>query len=138
MYTKWAHESYSGTARAGSTDAPAATFNCTVYTSDPYWSDQGYVVGGEGAQLCSGVGYQEQYIEVAIQTYIGLGYWDTRVKVPMENWSASDFVNLDIYWECTGSGTQTYRIVTNGWAANGLYQSPAVVSGNYLRMTCKS
>lgn len=124
---------------------PAQEFICSVYASDPYIEDGettssgqelAYVMGGDGSQACSGSGWQNQKITVAIQTYIGLGFWDNRVVVPT-NWSAEPFIDESAYWDCTGSGTQTYRIVTTGWAASGDYGA-SVQSQNDMRVTCAS
>lgn len=128
----------SGKATSAAGITPAASFVCTIYASDPSVEDgttsKAYVMMGNGLQLCSGAGYANQKITVAIQTYIGLGLWDNRVVVPTA-WSSADVVSESAYWDCTGSGTQTYRIVTTGWAASGDYGA-SVQSENYLRVTC--
>jgi hypothetical protein len=142
VYTKWAHVSYSGTAggkRQGTSNRKSAvgataSWTCTVYASDPFWEDTGYVIGGEGAQFCSGAGWAPQRIRVAIETYLGLGFWEIRVR-DGTSWSYSDSSDYTVYWDCAGSGTQTYRVVVDGYAQGGNAEQ-SVQSENDPRWTC--
>lgn len=134
VYRQWNHVTYSG--NLASKQAPRASWNCTVYAGDPTWSDKGYVVSGEGAQFCSGVGWAKQRVRVALETYEGLGVWQIRVRdgTAFSNADSSDYT---VYWDCAGSGTQTYRTVVDGYAQSG-GASQSVQSENDPRLTCNS
>ena len=50
-------------------------------------------------------------------------------------WSAANLDESYPQYYCKGKGTETYRIVTTGWAQGGQY-GQSVQSLNYLRVTC--
>jgi hypothetical protein len=115
--------------------APNAEWVCTVYASDPWLENS--QIHGEGTQLCSGVGWENTAIRITIQRYAGVGIWNNRYQFtsPWEGVPDGDWIDYIVWWGCTGSGTQTYRIVTDGWAQSGFY-TQSVQSANYLRVAC--
>jgi hypothetical protein len=115
--------------------AAAPSWICTVYASDPRRAvhSSKNSVEGEGWQSCTGsqtVWYSA--IKVTIQWYAGLGIWNNKYS-----WSSGyqdeAWLERVIWYYCGGTGTHTYRIVTDGW--QGTYHQ-AVQSLNYLRTTC--
>ncbi|MCW4355654.1 hypothetical protein ONR57_20315 [Hoyosella sp. YIM 151337] len=109
-----------------------ATWVCSVYASDP--SSFANTIEGEGWQSCSGFGWQPQRINVVIQRYLGLGFWQNRANQD-SGYVWVNFVHRDLIYDCSGTGSQLYRVVTNGYAQGGAYYQP-VQSENYLRYTC--
>ncbi len=109
-------------------------FVCTVYASDAMPGNDNRTISGEGSQFCTGSGWVPQHIRVAIQWYLRFGFWSNRNRVST-NHTSHDFAHLTIGFPCTGTGTHTYRIVTDGYAANGAY-SQSVQSQDYIRVTC--
>ena len=112
--------------------AAAAAWVCSVYTSDP-WLD-GVFITGDGTQTCTGVGYAPMKVNVTIQSYGALGFWNNRTAAS-GSWTAVTMETLQPYYDCSGDGTYTYRLVSDGYAQSGLYHQ-AVQSLNYLRVTC--
>jgi hypothetical protein len=95
----------------------------------------GMSIFGEGWQQCSGSGWGPTRLRVRIQQYRGLGYWATKREVTTD-WRWLSYRYINTHWHCAaGSGLQTYRVVTTGWAVGGYY-SASVQSGNYLRVYC--
>jgi hypothetical protein len=123
-------------ARLAAPDAPDASWNCTVYASDPFWSDYGYVIGGEGSQFCSGTGWAQERVRVAVQWYLGAGLWSNRAR-DGSSFTSSDTSGWTTYYDCSGTGTHTYRIVVDGYARSG-NSSQSVQSENDARLTCES
>ncbi len=119
--------------------APAADWVCTVYASDPSKTTyQGHAsIEGEGSQFCSGSGWENTAIRITIQRYAGVGIWNNKYQwtSPWEGVPEGDWIDEFIYYYCSGSGTQTYRVVTDGWAVSGWY-TDSVQSLNYLRVSC--
>jgi hypothetical protein len=126
----------SGTSYKIDVNSDGPPFLCSVYASNPVAGNANRTISGEGAQFCSGTGWQPQHIRVAIQWYLGLGFWSNRNRVSTNN-TNNDYVQLTIGYPCTGTGTHTYRIVTDGYAQGGAY-SQSVQSQNYLQVTCHS
>jgi hypothetical protein len=120
------------TSTAATPSAALASWVCTVYASDPWKS--GSEIEGDGWQSCSGTGYAPARIKVTIQRYVGLGIWNNRYQYPGD-WTSADFDQATIWYDCSGDGTRTYRIVTDGYAQSGAYHQ-AVQSLNYLRVSC--
>jgi hypothetical protein len=116
----------------------AASWYCSVYADDPRHAldDQGYqIIEGYGFQSCTGVGWQLQRYKIQVQQYRGWGHWATKTSWPSE-WTNTSFVSRTQWWRCaSGTGKQTYRIVSTGWAEGGRY-GLSVQSENYLRVTC--
>lgn len=119
-------------APTATTQAAAAPWVCSVYASDPWKS--GIFITGDGTQTCTGTGYAPAKINVTIQAYKALGFWTNR-KVGSGSWSAATQQTLQPYYDCTGDGTYTYRIITDAYAQGGVY-TQAVQSLNYLRVSC--
>lgn len=118
-------------------DAPAGIWSCTVYASDPTHTVENgrQVIEGEGMQGCWGAGWQAQRLKIRVQQYRGSGYWRTKYEW-ISGWTYSDFISRSVWWYCaSGTGTQTYRIVSTGYADNGA-QALSVQSENYLRVKC--
>ena len=112
--------------------SPAAAWVCSVYTSDP--DKSGGEIHGVGSQICTGAGYAPIKIDVTIQRYTALGFWNNRYKA-VGAWNSSNFDTLEAWYDCGGDGTQTYRIVTDASAMGGAYMQ-SVQSLNYLRVSC--
>jgi hypothetical protein len=110
----------------------AADWICTVYASDP--SKDGTTLSGEGWQQCSGSGYQPISLKLAIQKYRGFGLW-ANLSSYQTPYYYTDWIDITTYTSCAGQGTQTYRVVSTGYAENGA-ASQAVQSLNYLRVYC--
>lgn len=124
-----AEASYGG---GGAGTRAAATWNCTAYASDP--SKFANTIDGEGFQSCSGVGWSPQRITVVIQRYAYFGFWNNRATID-SGYAYVNFIQRDRIYDCSGTGSQLYRVVTGGFAAGGS-ASIAVQSLNYLRVTC--
>ncbi|MDQ4144274.1 MAG: hypothetical protein M3198_11125 [Actinomycetota bacterium] len=110
---------------------------CTVYASDPVKVNN--AIHGEGTQICSGL-YYLQRIKVSVQQYRGLGFWSTKAYV-WSPWTSFPTNTRLVSWKCAaGSGTQTYRIVTDGEFIDydGATYKASVQSLNYLRTKCPS
>jgi hypothetical protein len=108
-------------------------WTCTTYAFNPEWADPGYVIEGYGAQSCSGSGWQPHRVRVAVEWYLGLGFWSIRAR------DGSSFTNNVVtdwttYYDCANTGTHTYRTVTDGYIAGGVFVD-TVASGSE-RMTC--
>ena len=114
--------------------APAVSWICTVYASDPSraWHTGGDSVQGEGWQSCTGATYWQTALTVTIQRYLGLGVWQNKYQWS-SGYTSNPWLERIIWYYCSGTGTETYRIVTDGW--QGTYHK-AVQSLNYLTTTC--
>lgn len=124
--------SYGPSGTTTSTASTAGSWVCTVYASDP--SKFANTIDGEGFQSCSGVGWSPQRITVTIQRYCCFGFWNNRASID-SGYVYVNFVQRDRIYDCTGTGSQLYRVVTGGYAAGGSAFQP-VQSANYLRATC--
>lgn len=117
-----------------SSEVSAQQTTCTIFASDP--RKEGGLIAGDGSQACSAV--VDQAITVTLQQYRGAGFW--RTKAQRNASGVDDFLARRVAWQCdgTGSGTQTYRIVTDGrfTALGGAQYSATVQSANYLRVFC--
>ncbi len=107
---------------------------CTVFASDPF--QDGRFVGGEGSQTCSG-DFLEQQVSVVIQQHRALGLWRDKQR-KTSAWSTQDFIDIRVFWECRGSGSQLYRIITDGKfrGADGRIHTGSVQSENPQRFEC--
>ena len=112
--------------------AALASWVCSIYASDP--SKFANTIEGEGWQSCTGSGWSPQRLKVTLQKYKGLGFWNNLTVRDSGN-AYVNFVHRDFIYDCSGLGTQTYRVVTDGYAVGGLYHK-AVQSLNYLRVSC--
>jgi hypothetical protein len=112
--------------------AALASWVCSIYASDP--SKFANTIEGEGWQSCTGSGWSPQRLKVTLQKYKGLGFWNNLTVRDSGN-AYVNFVHGDFIYDCSGLGTQTYRVVTDGYAVGGLYHK-AVQSLNYLRVSC--
>lgn len=65
---------------------------------------------------------------------MGLGFWNNLITVD-SGYTTLFSVDLFAYYNCQNLGTQTYRVVTDGYAAGGSYHA-AVQSAGYLWATC--
>lgn len=125
-------ETFAATAASKSASLAAASWVCSVYASDP--TKFANTIEGEGFQSCAGAGWGPQRLKVTIQRYLGLGAWQNKASIDSGNvWI--DFVQRDRIYNCAGTGSQQYRVISDGWAVNGAYHL-AVQSANYLRVTC--
>jgi hypothetical protein len=109
-----------------------ASWVCTVHASDAWKVSS--TIYGDGWQGCSGTGYEQTALRVTLQRYAGLGIWNNRVQEDV-GFSNSDWISKSISYNCSGTGTETYRILVDGWAVYGLYKETAQ-SSKYLIMTC--
>lgn len=116
---------------AASPAAALASWVCTVFASDP-WKN-GSEIEGDGWQSCSGAGYAPSHIKVSIQRSRWYG-WQTMWSYTSP-WTSDDWDSATVWYDCSGDGTYTYRVVTTGWAQSGRY-SQSVQSLNYLRVSC--
>jgi hypothetical protein len=108
-----------------------ASWVCTVYASDV--DHNGTYLAGNGWQSCAGSGYTPAKIDVKIQRSRWYG-WET-MSSASGNWEFDSWQELWTYYECTGTGTHDFRVVSTGYAAGGAY-SQSVQSLNYLRINC--
>ena len=69
---------------------------------------------------------------MTIQRYLGLGVWQNKYQWS-SGYTSNPWLERIIWYYCSGTGTETYRIVTDGW--QGTYHK-AVQSLNYLTTTC--
>lgn len=109
------HGQLRGTAAA---NTPAADYVCTVDADGPYWQEYQLVIKGEGVQVCSGSGWKPQRVRVAVQWYLGLGFWSNRAR-DGSSFSDNSTVDYTTFYDCGGTGVHTYRIVVNGYSNNG-------------------
>ncbi len=117
-------------ARAGALSA--ASWVCSIYASDP--TKFANTIEGEGWQSCTGSGWSPQRLKVTLQKYKAFGFWNNLTSRD-SGYVYINFVDRNFIYDCSGLGTQTYRVVTDGWAAGGAYHA-AVQSLNYLRVSC--
>lgn len=108
-----------------------ADWICTVYASDI--DHNGTYLSGNGWQSCSGSGYTPAKVDVKIQRSRWYG-WET-MSSASGNWEYDPWQELWDYYECAGTGTHDFRVVTTGYAQFGAY-SQSVQSLNYLRINC--
>lgn len=119
------------TAKPG-TVTPMASWVCSIYASDP--TKFANTIEGEGFQSCAGSGWAPQNVRATLQKYKGFGFWNNLTRVEW-GYTTIDFIDVNFIYDCSGLGTQTYRVVTDGYAVGGLYSS-SVQSLNYLRVSC--
>jgi hypothetical protein len=50
-------------------------------------------------------------------------------------WTSADWDSATVWYDCSGDGKYTYRVVTDGFAVGGVY-SQSVQSENYLTVSC--
>ncbi|MFF3671880.1 hypothetical protein [Microtetraspora malaysiensis] len=117
---------------AAASEVAAAPWACTVYASDP--SKFANTIGFEDFQSCTGTGWSPQRVKVTLQRYLGAGLWQNKKVVDSGN-AYIDFLQRDGIYDCSGTGNEEYRVVTDGYAVNGAYHK-SVQSLNYLRVTC--
>lgn len=107
---------------------------CTIFASDP--RKEGGLIAGDGSQACSAP--VAQAITVTLQQYRSFGIWATKAQV--HGSEVSDFLARRAAWVCdgTGSGMQTYRVITDGRFTDidGATYSADVQSANYLEVFC--
>lgn len=126
----------------GSTQIPSASpsgssqnWVCSIFASNPHhvFVNNRESIRGHGFQSCTGATYYQTALKVTIQKYKGLGFWNNLYSWS-SNYTDNPYLERVIWWYCTAdNGTQTYRIVTDGW--QGTYHA-AVQSEQYLRVTC--
>lgn len=108
-------------------------WKCSVYASDPW--QVGRSVGGEGSQICSGSGYLQTLLQVTIQRYLGLGFWQN-VRGPVSTGYTNKYwLDMTLYYNCSGTGSEEYRVISDGYAVYGRYHL-AVQSQTYWRFIC--
>jgi hypothetical protein len=61
--------------------------------------------------------------------------FSTNRSVASGSWTSATQQTLQPFYDCSGDGTYTYRIVTDAYAQSGLY-TQSVQSLNYLRVAC--
>jgi hypothetical protein len=120
--------SSSTTSSSTTSSAPLAAWVCTAYAGDPTLFATTFQ--GEGFQSCTGSGWSPQKIRVTLKKYMGLSFWNNLVTVD-SGYTTNFSVDLFAYFNCQGQGTQTYRVITDGYAAGGAYYA-AVQSAGYL------
>ncbi len=130
--TSGLHSSAQATARPNRVATPLASWVCSIYASDPVKFAN--TIEGEGFQSCSGTGYTPQRVRVTLQRKLGLGFWNNLTIVD-SGYVNVGFVQRDFIYDCSSLGTQTYRVVTDGYAVGGAYSS-SVQSLNYLTVAC--
>lgn len=130
------HVSTSSTRPEASTtpDYGTAPWTCVVYTINP--AKSGDDISGTVEQICNGTGYTPIAVEVVIQKYEALGYWEDLATPDMSSWSSDYVVGLEQTTDCSGDGNQLFRVAGNGYADGGLYMSLSVVSTTPERWTC--
>ncbi|MBI3430254.1 MAG: hypothetical protein HY050_09435 [Actinobacteria bacterium] len=111
---------------------PSAAWVCTVYASDP--GRFANTIDGEGFQTCSGTGWSPQRVRVTLQRYLGLGFW-SNLTIVDSGYVYVNAVDRNFIYDCSNLGTQTYRVITDGYAVGGAYHA-SVQSLNYLTVTC--
>lgn len=123
--------------RSASGVTPSQATICTIYTSDP--SRSGGHIEGEGMQSCTGPDLALQAIRVTVQQQRLGPLWVDKASTGWQ-FSRQNVFSLQVSWPCApGSGTQTYRIVTDGEFdenSGGHGQAPGVYSEHNLRTTC--
>ncbi len=101
--------------RSAPAASPSVAFTCTLGASIG-WSDPGYVVEASGYQACNGSGWAPQRVRVAVQWYLGMGFWSNRARDGSSFANGyTSYVAWNTYYDCTGTGTHTYRAVTDGY-----------------------
>lgn len=118
--------------------AAALPWVCTVVASDPtkelvsgHWS-----IKGSGSNFCSGSGYQPLTMKITVQQYRSFGIWASKYSMTRgPEFGVNDQWGWAAWYCASGTGKQTYRIITDGWADGAMYHK-AVQSGNYLRVYC--
>jgi hypothetical protein len=126
-----------GHPRPASPVTPSRATICSIHTSDP--SRSGSHVEDEGMQSCTGPDFALQAIRVTVQQQRLGPLWVDKASTGWQL-SRQNVFSLHVSWPCApGSGTQTYRIVTDGEfddSSGDHGQAPGVYSEHNLRTTC--
>lgn len=121
-----------GEGAAGSR-ASAPDWVCSINAGVPWKS--GSAIRGSGFQSCSGPGWRPQRVDIVVQKYRGVGVWNNMGAHSSTGWTNNSYASRTASWSCAGQGTQTYRLVADGYADGGLSGASAQ-SGEYIRVTC--
>ncbi|WP_327588575.1 hypothetical protein OHA25_17195 [Nonomuraea sp. NBC_00507] len=117
--------------------AAAPAWRCHLYVSDPqFWRHNGrWHIKGIGRQWCTGAGYIPQGPRLTLQRYLGLGVWRNVHRTTIA-WSRGHYAEMQYPWECTGSGSEEYRWVVDGFAQGVPRARAHAYSLVYLRAIC--
>ncbi|WP_219468621.1 alpha/beta hydrolase family protein [Nonomuraea rhizosphaerae] len=115
----------------------AAAWHCYLYVSDPSFVKYSgrWHVEGTGRQSCTGSGYAPQGPRLTLQRYFGLGIWRNVVRTSIA-WSRGSYAEMRKAWNCTGSGSEEYRWVVDGFAEGSGRKRAHAYSLYYLRVIC--
>lgn len=123
------------TTQSSSPSGASVSWVCSIFASNPHhvFVNNRESIRGHGFQSCTGASYWQTAIKITIRKYKGFGIWNNLYQYD-SGYTDQAFLERYIWWYCTdGNGTQTYRIVTDGW--QGTYHA-AVQSAQYLRVQC--
>lgn len=70
---------------------------------------------------------------MTIQSYKGLGLWTNRASLSASYTNHAWLERSPVY-NCTGAGTYTYRVITDGWANYDVHE--AIQSAQYITYYC--
>lgn len=113
--------------------AAAAPWVCTVFAGNP-WFNGSSSINASGSQTCSGSGWSPQMVKVTLQKYAGFGIWNNVVS-SSSGWTTSNPVSRKLSYACRGTGSEEYRVVTDGYAEYGGWGA-SVQSQSYVRIYC--
>jgi hypothetical protein len=114
--------------------SPRVSATCALASLRPTWTVTGHIVSGSGHQSCVGGDWQPQRVKVAVQWYLGLGLWSNRA-VDGSSFTDNDFTSWTTDYVCSGTGTHTYRTVTDGYTAGGA--TDVTDPSSSIRLTCR-
>ncbi|SEG99784.1 hypothetical protein SAMN05444920_11460 [Nonomuraea solani] len=117
--------------------AAAPAWRCFLFVSDPEFvrhNGRGHIKG-IGRQWCTGAGYIPQGPRLTLQRYLGLGIW-RNVRRTSIAWSRGHFAEMQYLWPCTGTGSEQYRWVVDGFAQGVRRARANAYSLNYRRVYC--
>ncbi|WP_188196113.1 hypothetical protein [Nonomuraea sp. SYSU D8015] len=117
--------------------AAAPRWRCFLYVSDPEFEkhDGRWHIEGTGRQSCNGAGYAPQGPRLTLQRYLGFGIWRNVFRTTIA-WSRGGWAETRTAWECTGTGSEEYRWVVDGFAQGVSRARKNAYSLNYLRVIC--
>ncbi|MEZ7132236.1 hypothetical protein ACBR40_43450 [Nonomuraea sp. AD125B] len=117
------------------TAAPAWT--CHLYVGDPEFVRHNgrWHIQGVGRQWCTGAGYIPQGPRLTLQRYLGVGIWRNVHRTSIA-WSRGHFAEIQYMWACTGTGSEEYRWVVDGFAEGVPRSRRNAYSLHYLRVIC--
>lgn len=120
-------------AQVTSEEATLMSFiNCTIWADNPV--KHGSWIDGDGDQLCTQA--TDQTLKVTLQRHSWGSVWNNLDSTPKSGYT--DYLHAFAAFDCTGQGTRTYRVITDGSFRDigGTWYSASVQSGQYLRVSC--